>query len=336
MKHSVSIFGLSFLTLFAVCSRTPAQSERGPMRSALRISVIVRLASGSPAPAGINVRLEAEPGGLVDQQTTDSSGKLVFVPKAFTTYAVIVHERGYRDVTRVVDLSQTPTASVSITLVPLAGREEPKPPADPTTGGTVSAVDLSIPESARKEFDTGEKLLNVKHDLPGSIAHFRKATELYNSFGQAYVMLGLAYLQDQKLRESRTALERAVQLDPKSSAGYLALGACLNQQKDYAGAEKALLTGLGLEPESPEGHYEIAKSYWALRRWQEAMPHAEKAEELQPQVPGVHVLMGNILLQKRDNPGALKEFSEYLRLDPQGSMSGPVRAMISKLEKAGP
>jgi len=39
-------------------------------------------------------------------------------------------------------------------------------------------------------------------------------------------------------------------------------------------------------------------------------------------------------LQKRDTPGALKEFNEYLRLDPQGSMSGSVRAMVSKLEKA--
>jgi tetratricopeptide (TPR) repeat protein len=159
---------------------------------------------------------------------------------------------------------------------------------------------------------------------------------LYSGFTQAYVMLGLAYLQDQKLKESQAALEQAVQLDPKSSGGYLTLGACLNQQKDYAGAEKALLTGLGLEPDSPEGHYELAKTYWARHRWQDAEPHVQKAEELQPQVPGVHVLMGNILLQKRDNAGALKEFNEYLRLDPQGSMSGPVRAMVSKLQGTSP
>ena len=93
---------------------------------------------------------------------------------------------------------------------------------------------------------------------------------------------------------------------------------------------------LDLEPESPEGHYEIAKAYWAQHRWQEAEPHARKAEALQPQVPGIHVLMGNILLQRRDSPGAIKEFNEYLRLDPQGSMSGPVRTMVSKLEKAAP
>jgi predicted Zn-dependent protease len=303
------------------------------MRSALRISVIVRVVSGSPAPAGINVRLEADPGGLIDQQTTDSTGKVTFLPKAFTTYAVTIHERGYRDVSRPVDLSRSPTAGVSITLVPLRDQDEVTAPTS-EKGDVVSAADLSIPAPAKKEFDAGQKLLQDKHDVRGSIGHFRKATELYSSFTQAYVLLGLAYLQDQKLKESQAALEQAVRLDPRSGAGYLTLGACLNQQKDYASAEKALNRGLELEPESSEGQYELAKNYWAQRRWQEAEPHALKAETLRPNIAGVHVVMGNILLQKRDNAGALKEFNEYLRLDPKGSMSDAVRTMVSELEKA--
>jgi hypothetical protein len=39
-------------------------------------------------------------------------------------------------------------------------------------------------------------------------------------------------------------------------------------------------------------------------------------------------------LQKRDNASALKEFNEYLRLEPQGPMSEGVRTMIGKIEKA--
>jgi Flp pilus assembly protein TadD len=335
MKRMRSTLSIFLLVLVNSAQSRSAQSDKTPLRTALRISVFVRLPSGSPAPVGINVRLEAEPGGLVDEQMTDSAGRVTFVPKNFTRYAVIVNERGYREAVGRADLTVTPSAAVSLTLVPVAKEGQAEPPSE-DLNDAVSAANLAIPAPAKKEFAAGQKLLEMNHNPSGSIAHFRKAIQLYDSFTQAYVMLGLAYLQDQKLADSRSALERAIQLDPKSGAGYLTLGACLNQQKDYRGAEKALLTGLELEPESPEGHYELAKTYWALRRWQEAMPHAEKAEELQPQVPGVHVLMGNILLQKRDNPGALKEFSEYLRLDPQGSMSGPVRAMISKLEKAGP
>ena len=336
MKRFALMGSILLLVLIAWSLELQAQSDKTPMRTALRISVFVRVASGSPAPLGINVRLEAEPGGLVDQQMTDSTGKVTFIPKALTTYVVVIHERGYRDAVGHVDLSQTPTAAVSITLVPVKSEDDSKSTPSGETGGLVSALDFKIPDPAKKEFDAGQKLLQDKHDLSGSIGHFRKATELYDGFTQAYLMLGLAYLQDQKLKESQTALERVIQLDPKSGAGYLALGGCLNQQKDYPAAEKSLLQGLDLEPESPEGHYEIAKAYWAQHRWQEAEPHARKAEALQPQVPGIHVLMGNILLQRRDSPGAIKEFNEYLRLDPQGSMSGPVRTMVSKLEKAAP
>jgi hypothetical protein len=336
MKRLWSSASVLFLLLLSCSTDLPAQSDKTPLRTALRISVFVKLASGRSAPAGINVRLEGEPGGLVDQQMTDSSGKVTFVPKNFTSYAVTIHEAGYRDAVGHADLTLTPTAAVSLILVPLAKDSEAVSVERESITDTVSTASLSIPEPARKEFAVGQKLLEIKHDPSGSIPHFRKAIQLYEGFSQAHVMLGLAYLQGQKLKEAQTALERAVQLNSKSAAGYLTLGACLNQQKDYAGAEKALLAGLELEPGSPEGHYELAKTYWAQRRWQDADPHVRKAEELQPQVPGVHVLMGNILLQKRDNAGALKEFSEYLRLDPKGSMSETVRAMVSKLERAPP
>jgi Flp pilus assembly protein TadD len=336
MRSLISTCGVFLLIVVSSGPPAVAQNENTPLRAAMRISVMVRMPNGSPAPLGIDVRLEGDPGGLVDQQMTDSSGRVTFIPKDLARYVVIVHQRGYKDAEAHADLTLTPTAGVSITLVPDPEQQEQSP----KSGGsgldsTISASDLGIPEPARKEFAAGQKLLEEKHDAGKSIGHFRKATELYPGFGQAYLMLGLAYLQDQKLSESKTALERAIEIDPKSAGAYLALGACLNQQKDYAGAEKVLSTGLEMEPESPEGNYEIAKTYWALRRWQEAEPHARKAEELQPQVPGVHVLMGNILLQRRDNAGALKEFKEYLRLDPNGPMSEAVRNMTAKLEKAG-
>ena len=46
----------------------------------------------------------------------------------------------------------------------------------------------------------------------------------------------------------------------------------------------------------------------------------------------VHVLLGNIALRRRDVPGALKEFQEYLRLDPKGPMADGTRAMVKKLQ----
>jgi tetratricopeptide (TPR) repeat protein len=105
-----------------------------------------------------------------------------------------------------------------------------------------------------------------------------------------------------------------------------------NSRKDYAGAEKTLIEGLKLDDGSPQGHYELAKTYWALGRWQDAEPHALKAAALQPAMAPVHVLLGNIALRKRDAPEALKEFQEYLRLDPKGPMAEGTQAMVKKLQ----
>ena len=48
----------------------------------------------------------------------------------------------------------------------------------------------------------------------------------------------------------------------------------------------------------------------------------------------VHVLLGNILLRKRDARGALQEFNEYLKLDPQGPFAPAAREMVARIEKA--
>ena len=311
-----------------------AQLEKGPMRNAMRITVYVRAANNSAVGPGINVKLEASPGGLIDEQNTDSSGKVTFIPKALTTYVIIIHEQGFKEVVKPVDLSLTPSAAVSVQLIPLPGQPAVTPARTPEPGGLVSAHELAVPEAAMKEFQAGQKLLQESHDASKSIGHFRKAVKIDDHFSQAYVLLGLAYLQEKNLKDSQAALQKGVELDPQSAAGFITLGACLNQQKEYPEAEKALMRGLELQNESPEGQYELARTYWATHRWQEAEPHALKAESVQPKLPGVHVLLGNIYLQKRDNTAALKEFNEYLRLEPQGPMSEGVRTMIAKLEKA--
>ncbi len=109
-------------------------------------------------------------------------------------------------------------------------------------------------------------------------------------------------------------------------------GPCTTQQKKYEDAEKALTHGLELKPDVPAGQYELAKTYWATGKWQDAEPHAQKAAALDPAMAPVHVLLGNIALRKQDPLGALKEFQEYLRLDPKGPMAGGVSQMIQKIE----
>lgn len=327
------------LTLLAACTASPIWAQRsGAAQSSSTVSwnnaliiVRVRNADGTSATRGITVNLESVEGATVSSCRTPNDGECTFVPPRPDIYVARIKQSGYQEVWGRIDLRITNHGYVSLELRP----SDDAPPGDSkdASGATVSAADLAVPNDARQEFEKGQKLL-IDNDAGASIPHFRKAIQLYTSFPQAYTMLGTAYLQLNNWKDAQPALEKAIQLDPKSAGAYLQLGAAYNQMKDYPKAEAALTRGLELSPNAAAGHYELAKTYWALGRWQDAEPHAAKAVEAMPDVAPLHVLMGNILLRKKDAQGALREFQEYLRLDPNGSMAPAVRDIVAKIQNA--
>jgi tetratricopeptide (TPR) repeat protein len=147
-------------------------------------------------------------------------------------------------------------------------------------------------------------------------------------------MLGEAYLQRQDYEKSEEALKKTLQLDPTLVDPYVDLGAVYNQEKNYLQAEAALKKGLALSPEATAAKYELAKTYFATNRWQEAAPFVRDVVNDTPNVAGAHVLYANILLRQHDASGALREYRQYLELEPGGSMATQVRDQVEKLQKA--
>jgi tetratricopeptide (TPR) repeat protein len=295
----------------------------------------VRNTDGTAAPRGILIELEGEDGTPIDQGQTDSSGKCTFVPPSPAVYIVRAKDPGYQPVTARLDLQNTQTGNASLVLKPIPGQTPPAPPKD-AAGNTVSAIDLSVPESARKEYDAGQHALE-NLDLDGGIGHLKRAIELHEQFPQAYTLLGMAYNEQKKWKDAQGVLEKAVQQDPKAVEAYFQLGATLNQQKDFSGAIKALNQGLQLNPDAPHSagaNYELARAYMAQGQWQDASPHAAKAVAMQPDVATWHILMGNINLKKGDGQGAITEFQTYLKLEPNGSAAASVKDLIPKIQAA--
>ena len=327
---------LQLLILLTVPSELSAQrSGMGGRVVGGVIDVQVRYSNGAPGPRGLHIRLESPEAGSAGDCETREGGRCTFTVASNGVYMVRMSEQGFKDVSVRVELIGNTRGYATLELKPNPKEAstvtgEAAPAGDPNL---VSALDLNVPENARQEFEKGQSALKG-NKLDESISHFRKAIKLYEPFPQAYTLVGTAYMEKKEWKEAEKALQRATSLDSKSADAYLALGAVLNQTKEYPRAEVALLHGLELNPEAPGGHYELAKTYWELGRWQEAAPHARKAVSLTPDLASPHVLLGNVLLREHNAQGALHEYQEYLRLDPNGSMAEAVRNMVEKLQKA--
>jgi Tfp pilus assembly protein PilF len=302
---------------------------------AMHINVQARLADGTPVPMGSLCELDLQNGEMIEQGQTDSSGKCNFTPNDHTIYRILIKAPGFMEATTQVDLQNSQTGMAFLVMKPIPGQPQPAPPKG-ATGATVSAMDLSVPEPARKEYELGQQSLQ-KHDVEGGISHLKKAIQLHGQFPQAYAMLGTAYNEQKKWKDAQGALEKAVQQDPKAAEAYFQLGASLNQQKDYAGATKALNQGLELNQDAPDAgaaHYELASAYFNSGQWQAAEPHAARAIAATPDFALAHWLMAQIMLKKGDGQGAITEFQTYLKLDPNGSFAPSVRVVIPKIQAA--
>jgi tetratricopeptide (TPR) repeat protein len=285
---------------------------------------------GKPADHVV-VRLRSDKIDYMDEQTTDPRGRFSFDGLNPSTYVLSIEGQGIRPYSKFIDISMSKMSNELITLQPDHPHDAKTVPPE-GAGATVNAQEAEVPAAARKEYEAGQKSVSEKHDTEGGVKHYRKAIQLYDRYSDAYLALGLLYLDLQKFDDAQGVLQKANEINPNAPGGFMALGAMYNQQKRYDEAEKALTHGLQLNPDVAQGQYEISKTYWATGKWQDAEPHAQKAAELNPSMAPVHVLLGNIALRKQDTLGALKEFKEYLRLDPNGPMAGGVTQMIQKIE----
>jgi tetratricopeptide (TPR) repeat protein len=292
---------------------------------------LVQFANHRPADHVV-IRLRSDMIAFQTETQTDIQGKFAFDALYPTTYHLTVEGQGFRPYSSDIDISMSKMSYEQITL---QLDKEPEARAVPAEGpaASLNARIAQIPPQARKEFDAGKQRMQV-HDDNGSAQYFQKAIELYPQYAEAYQLLGVVHLEIGNFAEAEPELQKATEIEPHMSTAQFALGICRNLMAKYAEAEAALVRGLELDPESPEGHYELAKTYWALGHWQDAAPHAQKAVTLKPDAGPPHVLLGDIALRQHDPQRALKEYHEYLRLDPNGTMATGTQQMVDRIEQA--
>jgi Tfp pilus assembly protein PilF len=302
-----------------------------PPPSHTSISGTVRDAATHQALARVIVMVESRDSGYAGQAETDGSGRFNLQGIGTGQFLVRVRFPGYDEQTEEVDLDTNPLAYLSFELKPKPGSTPPNVAPE----GPESYLDArlaSVPDKARKEFTRARDLWQQGKDLQGCEDHLNKAIKAYPKFPDAYILLASLFMQQNNAAEAKSALDRAIEAGPKVPEAWFTLGMLQSRQKDNSGAEKSFKQGLVLDPDSAQGHYELGKTFLAEGKVDDAEQHAQKAAALQPNMAPVHILLGNIAWKKQDAAGALKEYQQYLKLDPKGPMAAGAEAMVKRIQ----
>src|SRR5438105_9912934 len=129
-------------------------------------------------------------------------------------------------------------------------------------------------------------------------------------------ILGVAYMNHQKLDQALKQFEQAVAADKNNAIAQLNLGIALLNLARAPQAEEVLQRAARLDPKNPAVPYNLGLLHRNNGQAEQAIADFSKATELAPDDTYAHYFLGDVYSQHQKYPEAEKEFRSAVELDP--------------------
>lgn len=317
---------IAFASLLIATNSALAQNDMDPSLpgGSFEISGQVSSPDGRKALQFVSVRLERG-GSLVDQRTTDSTGRFRFSRLNPGNYVISASAPGFRVAPQQVDISRfIPRVHLMLQLAPEAETFRKTP----TVAGV---IDANVPAKAREEFEKGRLALADKK-LADGILHLERALTFHKNYFEAQLLLGTAHMDQENWTKSSQALVRALEIKPNAVNAMVSLAEVYRRLKKYDEGEKLLQKALMLDDKSWLAHYTLGRIYWEKKDLINAGKQVAFTLQLQPDFPDARLLAGNIFVKAHLPENAIIEYEEYLRIAPRGQFANEIRELVEKLK----
>jgi tetratricopeptide (TPR) repeat protein len=209
-------------------------------------------------------------------------------------------------------------------------------PAVAAEGGTLSVVDASIPDKAKKQLEKGQKEAK-KGKIASALAMFQKLATSYPRFALAWIELGRTQALQSQTDAARLSFHEALQVDQKLVTPYMGLSEIAMREGHWQELVDASGKLLELEPASyPQFWFFNAIGYYNLHNFDKAEGSLLRGLAYDPQhkLPKMEYLMGLVLEYKHNYQGAAQRFASYLKFSPDADDAVMAQKQLKDCESA--
>ena len=184
--------------------------------------------------------------------------------------------------------------------------------------GLVRLEDLEVKQPALKglshELGIG---YYKKGDYLKAVEYFKKAQQENPNDNEAVQLTGLSYYLAGRPADAIPLIEKVQGWYPSANvdASYV-LGICYIQTKDYPGARGAFAKMYGVPPDSAASYLFTARMLLRQDFEPPAEEYAHEAAKIDPKLPLVHYLLGELYLFQSKIPESIAEFQKELEINP--------------------
>ena len=323
---------LVLLTLFLV----PCLYAQSRLDSLNRTgSIRVRVTSGDRHTCDFqaSVLLMSISGARVAEELTNADCEVYFGNVAAGSYHVTVSGRGIEDSdSGRFDFDSTSRQDLEVNI-----KHSGRPNQNATIGPTsslVAAVDLNIPESARKEFDKANQFV-AKGNWQKAIERLNKAIAIYPRYAEAYNNLGVAYGHLGDGARNVEALQKAISLNDHFAAAYLNLARVAIVDHDFPRAEALLNKATAIDPADPQILGPLANMQLLNHHFDQALATCRRAHSAsQGGHAVVHYVAARVFEQENRPAEAFAELRIFLSEEQSGPRADAARKEITALQQS--
>jgi tetratricopeptide (TPR) repeat protein len=156
-----------------------------------------------------------------------------------------------------------------------------------------------------------------KADYLQAVESLKRAVADDPADNESTQLLGLSYYLAGRPSEAIPYLEKVQSWFARANvdASYI-LGVCYIQTKDYPHARTAFARMFDVPPDSAASYLFTARMLLRQEFDPVAEEYAQKAAQIDPKLPGAHLLLGELYLYKSRIPESIVEFQKELAVDP--------------------